>query len=320
MSEQIHPIFAVRGDLKDHQHVSTWTPASPWPNADVAFHWTNFDYPRAHTHEYWEILILVSGTLSHEINGIATTLTSHQAYLIRPEDCHRFYAIGDEPVIILNMMAKKTYVNQLLATYGDSIAEKIYTSKNLSFNVSDTIFNKCVIDTQVLQLDSTISIEEKVERCRILFVGLIAELMLQNISKPKPQWLSHFLMKLSQSNLSNLSIKTDLMAESTYSYSRTICLFKKYMGCTIAQYITHLRVEQAKDYLKNTNMRIIDVSAAVGCDNVTHFNRIFKSATGITPTEFRKNNTRISGSLEKDERPAGRTGGRTSGRTEEKRK
>ena len=79
-----------------------------------------------------------------------------------------------------------------------------------------------------------------------------------------------------------------MVADSTYSYSRLIHLFKKHMGCTIAQYIAHQRVERAKEYLRYTNMRVIDIAAAVGCDSVTHFNRIFKQSTGVAPTEYRK--------------------------------
>ena len=295
MAEQIHPIFAVRGSFKDHKRISTWTPASPWPDADVAFHWTNFDYPLLHIHEYWEMLVLISGTLRHELNDKPAILKQHHACLLRPDDCHRLLANDSTPVIILNFMVKKEYMAQLLATYGTSMVEKLQNSTDLSFAVSEATLSKCIADTQALQLDNTSSLEEKIDRCRVLFISLLSELMMQNITnhKTQPKWLSNFLMKLSQSNLTNISIKTDLMADAPYSYSRMICLFKKHMGCTISQYISHLRVERAKEYLRNTNLHIIDIAASVGCDNVTHFNRIFKGATGQTPSQFRKANARF---------------------------
>lgn len=296
MSPQINPIFAVRGELKDHKYVSGWSPASPWPDVDVAFHWTNFDYPRAHIHEYWEILVLVSGTLRHQVNGKSTILNEHHACLLRPDDCHSLFAANSEPVIVLNFMAKKDYATRLFAAYGQDMTDRILNSEDLSFTVSEATLNKCIVDTQFLQIDKTLSDEEKSSRCKILFISLISELMMQNvtIAKSYPQWLSSFLMKLSQSNYSVRSIKTDLVADSTYSYSRLIHLFKKHMGCTIAQYIAHQRVERAKEYLRYTNMRIIDIAAAVGCDSVTHFNRIFKQSTGVTPTQFRQSNSNVS--------------------------
>ena len=296
MSEQIRPIFAVLGTLKDYKYVSAWTPASPWPDAEVAFHWTNFDYPLLHCHEYWEMLILVSGTLRHHVNNKEYTLKQHQACLLRPDDCHNLRAVGSEPIIILNFMIKKEYMEQLLAVFGEATVKTVLSAEDLSFTVSNTTINKCITDTQALQVDNTLTLEAKVNRCKALFISLISELMIQNIASAyaQPHWLSGFLTKISQSDLSNISIKTNLVAESTYSYSRTIYLFKKYMGCTISQYISHLRVERAKEYLKNTKMRIIDIAAAVGCDNVTHFNRLFKKATGMSPTQFRINNANPS--------------------------
>ena len=318
MSNKIQPIYAIPGN--DYKHLSEWTPASPWPDAEVAFHWANFAYPYPHIHDYWEILVLVSGTLNHEINGNTVVLKQHHACLLRPDDCHNTSEIGDTPIILLNMMAKKEYVERILSIYGDDMKERLLTKEDLSFTVSEATFNKCITDTQALQADSTLSLDEKISRCKVLFAGLVSELMMQNVSSDdtQPKWLSDFLIKLSQSDLSNVSIKDDLIADSSYSYSRLIYLFKKHMGCTISQYITQLRVERAKEYLKRSNMHIIDIAAAVGCDNVTHFNRIFKKATGVSPSEFRKKNTSNASILvaAKEDRKEGKKEGKKEGRKE----
>lgn len=311
MSNKIQPIYAVPGDPKDNKHLSQWVPASPWPDAEVAFHWANFPYPYAHIHDYWEILVLVSGTLKHNINGKVSIMKEHHTCLLRPDDCHYHFGVGEEPIIILNIMAKREYVAKVLSIYGDDLREKLLNSEDLSFSISEALFNKCVADTQALQIDTVLSLDEKISRCKVLFASLISELMIQNISSgsAQPKWLSDFLIKLSQADLSNVSIKDDLIADSSYSYSRLIYLFKKHMGCTIAQYITQLRVERAKEYLKRSNMHVIDIAAAVGCDNVTHFNRIFKKAVGVSPSEFRRNNTSNTNIL-----IASKTEGRKEGR------
>lgn len=292
MPKPVQPIFLARRlPEKQYLHLSKLCHASPWPNADVSFHWTNFDYPYLHAHEYWELLILVSGALRHEVNGKSITLKQHHACLLRPSDCHGLYAIGSEPVTILNFMVKPEYITPILAAYGASMVEKLHTKEDLTFTVSETLLNECVSGTQVLQLDATIPYEERIDRCRTLFINLLSELMTQNITAAdhKPKWLSDFLLELSQSDLSGTVAKSNIIEQSNYSYSRLIRLFKKYMGCTISQYISHLRIERAKEYLKDVNMRIIDVATAVGFDNVTYFNRVFKSATGQTPSEYRKN-------------------------------
>lgn len=290
MSQLINPVFSQMGSLEDEKYCSEWALASPWPEAEVAFHWSNFDYPRQHIHEYWEILCLISGTVQHEVNGCVRTLQAHHGCLLRPEDCHALRAVGDEPVIVLNFMAKKEYMQQVLCPYGKTLTEKVLGAEDLSFRIGEVTLHRCIADTQVLQIDAALSMPEKISRCKALFVRLVSDLMAENVmvSQSTPKWLSDFLILLSQPDYNTRSIKADLAKLSTYSYSRLIFLFKQHMGCTICQYMNLKRAERAKEYLRYTNMSVIDIAAALGCEHVTHFNRIFKSVTGLTPIQYRK--------------------------------
>ena len=315
--QPITPSYSIRCEQKDHQYLSKWSPASPWPDTEISFHWTNFDYPWSHIHEYWELLIIISGSVHHTINGKSTFLRKHQACLLRPTDCHSFCVADESPLIVLNFMIKKEYSAQLLGAYGAELTDRVLNSKDLSFTVNDNTVSKCIFDTQVLQVDKTLSKEERENRCKILFVSLFSELMMKNITiaPTYPKWLSDFLVKLSHSDLSTTSIKNDLTIDSTYGYSQLIYLFKKHMGCTIKQYISHQRIERAKELLKYSDLKIIDIAATVGCDNVSHFNRIFKAATGMTPTQFRQSVSRFS-NPKQEEGEEGRKEGRKEGTKE----
>lgn len=63
-------------------------------------------------------------------------------------------------------------------------------------------------------------------------------------------------------------------------------IFKKHMGYTPTTYIQTVRVSQAKELLLNTDMKIKDVSAAVGFKDEYYFSRIFKKIEGLSPTSF----------------------------------
>jgi len=56
---------------------------------------------------------------------------------------------------------------------------------------------------------------------------------------------------------------------------------------SVSSYINIQRLEQAKKLLKETNNTIIDIALAVGFNNVTYFNRIFKRHVNMTPQQFR---------------------------------
>jgi AraC-like DNA-binding protein len=65
-------------------------------------------------------------------------------------------------------------------------------------------------------------------------------------------------------------------------------VFKSETGITIFDYITQVRLESALDLLRNPEMKIQDISQAVGYNNVQSFIRFFKKEQKMTPLEFRR--------------------------------
>ncbi|MCD8148538.1 MAG: response regulator [Clostridiales bacterium] len=65
-------------------------------------------------------------------------------------------------------------------------------------------------------------------------------------------------------------------------------IFKKEIGVTFINYVTGLRIEKAKDYLRNSDMKMYEVSAAVGYNDYAYFSQIFKKNTGVTLSAYRK--------------------------------
>lgn len=64
-------------------------------------------------------------------------------------------------------------------------------------------------------------------------------------------------------------------------------LFKKYYGQTPKQYLTDKRIEKSKEHLKK-GMSITETCFAIGFQCPCSFSTLFKSRTGLTPTEFQK--------------------------------
>lgn len=63
-------------------------------------------------------------------------------------------------------------------------------------------------------------------------------------------------------------------------------IFKELTGDTVIQHINQHKLEKAKVYLKDTDMKIYEIADAVGFVNITYFSRFFKKHTGISPKEF----------------------------------
>lgn len=64
-------------------------------------------------------------------------------------------------------------------------------------------------------------------------------------------------------------------------------IFKQFYEVTGKEYIINVRVEKAKEYLKNPNVSIKEAGAMVGYGDSNYFSRIFKKKTGLTPIEYR---------------------------------
>ena len=58
-------------------------------------------------------------------------------------------------------------------------------------------------------------------------------------------------------------------------------------GKTFGEHVAHMRMKKAKALLRNGNMTVEHISAAVGYQNVEHFNRSFKKMFDMTPIQYR---------------------------------
>lgn len=65
-------------------------------------------------------------------------------------------------------------------------------------------------------------------------------------------------------------------------------LFQQYTGLPPAHYIHYVKIEQAKRDLAETDRRISEIGAGLGFPEPNYFSRLFKSKTGYTPTEYRR--------------------------------
>lgn len=65
-------------------------------------------------------------------------------------------------------------------------------------------------------------------------------------------------------------------------------LLKKRFGMTYTEYVTTLRINMAKDYLKKTDYSIEKIAFIVGYKDDKYFREIFKKYVGVSPARYRK--------------------------------
>ncbi|OPJ60024.1 response regulator [Clostridium oryzae] len=87
----------------------------------------------------------------------------------------------------------------------------------------------------------------------------------------------------------NEDLYLEILASKVYISPRYLStIFKKYVGCGLNKYIKTIRMRKAKELLKNTNIKVIDICKMVGYHNLSYFCQNFHEFYGETPEKYRQ--------------------------------
>jgi len=83
-------------------------------------------------------------------------------------------------------------------------------------------------------------------------------------------------------NLEQLAARAGL---SKFHFER---LFKSAIGVSPSRYQINLRINVARQLLRETKKKVVDVALDVGYTNPSHFAELFRRETGMSPSEYRR--------------------------------
>ncbi|MEK5448728.1 helix-turn-helix domain-containing protein [Paenibacillus sp. FSL R7-0331] len=94
------------------------------------------------------------------------------------------------------------------------------------------------------------------------------------------------MLYIQEHYMDNISLDScaDYTGTSPFLLSKS---FKRVTGQNFIDYLTELRIEKAKELLRDTDLKMNDVALQVGYQQ-SYFNRIFKKQEDITPTRYRE--------------------------------
>ncbi|OMF92885.1 AraC family transcriptional regulator [Paenibacillus sp. FSL R7-0273] len=94
------------------------------------------------------------------------------------------------------------------------------------------------------------------------------------------------MLYIQEHYMDNISLDScaDYTGTSPFLLSKS---FKRVTGQNFIDYLTALRIEKAKELLRDTDLKMNDVALQVGYQQ-SYFNRIFKKQEDITPTRYRE--------------------------------
>ncbi|MDY2589888.1 MAG: AraC family transcriptional regulator [Agathobacter sp.] len=97
------------------------------------------------------------------------------------------------------------------------------------------------------------------------------------------------ILKYVENNYANKITISEIADVIGFSESHFMRYFKETMGTSFIEYLKDYRLTMAARLLQSSEDSILNISAEVGFDNLSYFNRSFKARYGITPRQYRKN-------------------------------
>ena len=99
-------------------------------------------------------------------------------------------------------------------------------------------------------------------------------------------YIGEMLQYIRQHYASSLTIA--VMAEQFHMSEKYFSrYFRIATGQNFTAYLNTVRIEKAQSMLLETDETVLEIAFACGYENVSYFNRVFRSQTGFSPLQYR---------------------------------
>jgi len=120
---------------------------------------------------------------------------------------------------------------------------------------------------------------------RTLFVSMVSR-ETGTTSRPHNRTINAALGEIESRFAENIGL-ADVADAVGVTPSHLSRLFRHAMDTSFREYLTEVRLDEAKRLLLTTNARVYEISGACGFREQRYFSEVFRKHTGMTPLQFR---------------------------------
>ncbi len=250
-------------------------------------------------HDHYEMVYIKKGTATFMIDGIDVNMVPNSLVIIKPQKFHKF-TVRSENCELIVLYFKLRQQKEGVASHAslhdfveyiedESVGSHVYLKLGKKNDIIHVI-KRILRERMKLQvwgdfLSCLLAME--------LFVLLSRTLKQEWEQSAKNRNLKlHELLNIAKEYIDNNYAKDLTLSQvAKYIYlsdSYFAHSFKDKFGISPKSYILKIRIEESKELLENTDMKIADVARAVGFSSQQRFNDIFRKYTLVTPLKFRQ--------------------------------
>lgn len=252
-----------------------------------------------HTHNYFEINYIYSGSCNFYFEKDTKVLHEGELCIIAPNSIHDIEFIDDNSTVITILIRKSTFdttffsllsQKDLLSYFFRNILYGNNEANYLLFSTENSYKLKSIIRDLTLE---SFNNDAYSNNCCISYINLLFSYILRKYNKIVQLYDYHLnydfslILNYIQQNYKTLTL-SKLTETFHYSIPHLSTLIKKNTGLSYSELIKKLKMSDAVDYLKNTDLSISEISKIIGYNSSDHFSRVFKSYYNISPQYYRK--------------------------------
>ena len=239
---------------------------------------TAYDYyTEGNNQEFYEIRYILDGEGYLKYNGRTYLLKKGEGCLI---DCRQKYYYQTSSY---HWTSTCLYFN---GTPAAPLVHSYLQSGNVKFT-DDMFSNYEPLQTHILQCTQKTSLYMEYEVSCTFYMLLTNLLIAQSKTRNTSEVIEKIVSYIQANYMKNLTTD-DLSHHFGISRTHMTRCFKEYTGFAPHEYITQLRIYNAKYLLKATELSIDEISHQTGFSDSIYFIQVFKRIEGITPSKFRK--------------------------------
>lgn len=223
---------------------------------------------------YYLLHLIEKGKGYIERNGVAKHLGEGDAFLIKPNEITYYCADEHEPWEYTWIAFDGIFADELMTRTNPNLCMK--------YQKSGLIFLKNTINSEKIDYLSSLS---------ALYEVLNS--VKATTRKTDVDTVSTALTYLESNYFRQIDVTT-LASNLGFSRAYFSSLFAKQTGETPYRYLTKIRMEKAREFLKKTTHSVEEIAYLVGFTSLQRFSDMFKKYTGLSPLAFRKNEKGLS--------------------------
>ena len=261
------------------------------------------DRTQHHTHDYIELAYVVEGEFKQRIMGNDILFKKGELCLIDKNCPHQDILIHHNSTILFIGLANEIFDKVMVDNIGEekilrflqmALMKQKDISQYLHFKPKDQEEQK--LEELLLYLLKELECNDAASghickglMIRILrYLSTIYDFKLSNEQRKKMNWLIYEeITKFIEANYSSITIK-DLVRKFNFNEDYYNRLLKDKTGMTYSEYVQNIRLTNAYDMLKVTNLSIETIVDRVGYKNKGYFYKIFYDKFKTTPAKIRK--------------------------------